>query len=142
MVVVAEAGVSTEFGFQAAENLGNRLDVLAFMRDVVARKYKQIWLKPVRNLHRSANMVKRSERAVMNVREVNDAKPVELFRQPREPNLDPLERKAVRFVDGIFRHPREIAGKFTQRPLGGDQFIDPLGELLSFCPCRFDHVSV
>ena len=142
MVVVAEAGVNTEFGFQAAENLGNRLDVLAFMRDVVARKDEHIRLKPVRDLHRPANVVERSERTVMNVREMNDAKPIKPFRQPREPNLDPLERKAVRFVDGIFRHPREIAGKFAQRPLGGDQFIDPLGELLSFCPCRFDHVSV
>lgn len=82
MVVIAETGESTEFRLQAAQNFRNRPDVFSLVRHVITRQCEKIRLQAIRELNGALDMIQAGEGAVMCVRKVDDAEPVELFWQP------------------------------------------------------------
>ena len=80
MVVIAEAGESALFRFEISQNFGDRFDILRFVRNVIARQHEHIGFQTIGDLDGAPDVIEISERAVMNVRKMQDAKAVQLFR--------------------------------------------------------------
>ncbi len=115
VVVVAEDGVDAAARAQPTEHVGAGLDVLALVRDVVARQRDDVGLEAVGHLDGALDLLAAREGAVVDVREVDDAEAVEFAREPPQADGVVFDGELVRLGE---RRARELHQSGSHRAQG------------------------